>query len=328
MDSIEETVRCRDVTGRLREIRLSFGSDFVSPGSVLSQQLVKANEQLYVRKFVSRADGGRHPRLYRMLDNEVRAGTRLAQVFADRYPAELAQLVAYNMDTDEPFVLLRAYLGDPAAASLKHFDDAAGRRFQIGLLRALHLTGVAGVVHGAVSVNAVRWSDGQVQLVDFESAGRAGEPRVTAGVPPVRSPEQAAGADVADVRDDLWAAGQLIRTLYAAAPGNDVSPDRSRDPERLRVLLDDVFDKPLEQRPYAAGLLQKLHAPAPTPVVTNPDEAFQEGRRAFDRISADRRMPSGRATSPPPVPRSKLTLLVLATLVLVAGVIIGLAVLL
>lgn len=326
MDGNEETVRCRDVTGRLREIRLSFGSDFVSPGSVLSQQLVKANEQLYVRKFVPPGDGSRHPRLYQVLDNEVRAGTRLAQVFADRYPAELPQLVAYNMDTEEPFVLLRAYLGDPAAASVKHFDDAARRQFQIGLLRALHLTGVAGVVHGAVSVNAVRWSDGHVQLVDFESAGRAGEPRVAGGTAPVQSPEQAAGAGVADVRDDLWAAGQLIRSLHFATSSVAVPLDRGRDPERLRVLLDDVFDKPLELRPHAAELLQKLHAPAPSVPTTNPDEAFREGRQIFDRISADRRGAPGPVAVRPPGSVSKATLLVLAAVVLAAGVIAGLAV--
>ncbi|OXM46890.1 hypothetical protein [Amycolatopsis alba] len=323
MDRSEETVRCRDVSGRLREIRLSYGSDFVSPGSVLSQQLVKANEQLYVRKFVSKSDGGRHPRLYRLLDNEVRAGTRLAQVFADRYPAELARLVAYNMDTDEPFVLLRAYLGDPAAAAVKRFDDAERRQFQIGVLRALHLTGVAGVVHGAVSLDAVRWSEGQVQLVDFESAERAGEPRADASTAPVRSPEQIAGEGVADVRDDLWAAGGLIRALYSAAP-----QDRSRDPERLRVLLGDVFDNPLEHRPHAADLLQKLHAPVSSPPVTNPDDALREGRSLFDRISADRRRTPGRPSTISAAPRPKSALLMLAVLAVVVCVITGLVVLL
>jgi hypothetical protein len=295
---------------------------------VLSQQLVKANEQLYVRKFVSRGDGARHPRLYRVLDNEVRAGTRLAQVFADRYPAELSRLVAYNMDTDEPFVLLRAYLGDPAATSVKHFDDAARRQFQIGLLRALHLTGVAGVVHGAVSIDAMRWSAGQVQLVDFESAERDGEPRASGGPAPVRSPEQIAGTGPADVRDDLWSAGQLIRSLYSTPPGGAVAPERGRDPERLRVLLDDVFDKPLEQRPYAAELLRKLHAPAPSVPTTNPDDALREGRQLFDRISADRRgTPSRRAPGPAGARKKPASLLLLlAALVLVAGVITGLAV--
>ncbi|HWO65110.1 MAG TPA: hypothetical protein VNO31_34245, partial [Umezawaea sp.] len=228
-----ELVRCRYVTGVLAEIEVEELNEFVTPGAALEQRLVKVNGKLYLRKYVSRAAGGRNPRLYDLLRNEIRAGARLGQVFPDRYPAELPQLVAYNIDAEEPFALLREYAGSPAAEHVARFDDAQRRRFESGLLRALHLIAQAGVVHGAVSLDSVRWDDGNVHLVDFESAERVGEPR-RAGRSGIRSPEQAAGTGVVDERDDLWGAALLIRRLHIG----DVRQERGRDPQRLRELLD------------------------------------------------------------------------------------------
>src|SRR4051794_4461600 len=136
MEASNEVVRCRDVTGRLRDITLTDQSEFVSPGAALEQRIVLANQQRFVRKFVSRPAGRRNPRLYTLLDNEIRAGARLGQFYTDEYPPELAKLVAYNVDVEEPFVLLRAYTGEPAAAGVKGFDDDQRRQFDLSLLRA------------------------------------------------------------------------------------------------------------------------------------------------------------------------------------------------
>ncbi|MEU4245881.1 hypothetical protein AB0F15_00550 [Amycolatopsis sp. NPDC026612] len=284
-----DVVLCRDVHGRLREIHLADRGAFVTPGSALQQRLVVANDQRLIRKFVSRADGARNPHLYELLDNEVRAGTRLGQVYAGLYPADLSRLVAYNLDAEEPFVLLRDYTGLPAADLIKQFDDAERRQFQVGLLRALQLTAVAGVVHGAVSPTTVRWADGRLQLVDFEFAERVGEPRRTGGGLRFRSPEQAAGLGEVDVRDDLWAASLLIRTLYTGAEANGSPPDRRRDPERLRSLLDGIFDNPLEQRPTPADLLVRLHAGQELPPSVDPEVGLAAGRRLFEEINRDKR---------------------------------------
>jgi hypothetical protein len=332
VDERTEVVLCRDVHGTLREIQLVDRGAFVTPGSALQQRLVVANDQRLVRKFVSRTAGSRNPRLYDLLDNEVRAGARLGQVYADSYPADLPRLVAYNMDAEEPFVLLRSYPGLPAADQVKRFDDAERRQFQIGLLRALQLTAAAGVVHGAVDLTTVRWADGRLQLVDFESAERVGEPRRAESGSRVRSPEQSKGLGEVDVRDDLWAAGLLIRTLYTGAAANGSAPDRSHDPERLRTLLDSVFDNPLGQRPSPADLLARIRADHRMQSPGDPAAGLAEGRRLFEQISKDKRgpvaaeTPSARRTTPAG-PRRRMLPFLAAVAVIAAVLIIGMVVL-
>ncbi|GLZ28008.1 hypothetical protein Lesp02_01980 [Lentzea sp. NBRC 105346] len=307
-----EVVRCRYVTGVLQEIEIEDLNEFVTPGSVLEQRLVRVNGRVYVRKFVSRTAGSANQRLYDLLYNEVRAGARLAQVFPGRYPAELAHLVAYNLDAEEPFVLLREYIGTPASSKVHRFDDTQRRRFEHGLLRAVYLTSVADVVHGAVSMDAVRCHDGQVQLVDFEFAERVGESRRCGGI--------------VDQRDDLWGAGQVIRRLHLG----ETSSDRSQDPQRLRTLLDPVFDNPVEQQPTAAQLLAVVRADNHLPIVANPDAAFEQGRRLFDQVCLRKRGPvTGNAAPPPeqgkPAKRSFfrfMTRMVLLINAVVAGVVV------
>ncbi|WP_158851432.1 hypothetical protein [Saccharothrix deserti] len=286
-----EVVRCRDVMGVLREITVDDVNEFVSPGSVLQQRLVRVNQRVYVRKYVSRAAGRQNPRLYELLENEVRAGTRLGQVFHDAYPRELARLVAYNVDVEEPFVLLHEYIGEPAAGAVTRFDDARRRRFEHELLRALWLTALAGVVHGAVTMDVVRWDDGRLQLVDFEFAERIGEPRRRGGGSLARSPEQLAGTGLVDTRDDLWAAGLLIRELHLGVRSTGARPDRDHDPERLRALLDPVFGNPVERRPYAADLLDMLRGDSRVPAFTNPDAVIAAGRDMFELVSRGKRGP-------------------------------------
>jgi hypothetical protein len=325
-----EVVRCRYVTGVLQEIKIEDVNEFRTPGSVLEQRLVRVNGRVYVRKFVSRAAGSRNPRLYDLLDNEIRAGTRLGQVFPEKFPPELASLVAYNIDVEEPFVLLREYVGEPAAGLATRFDDSQRKQFEHRLLRALQLTGVAGVVHGAVTMDAVRWHNGQLQLVDFESAERAGEPRRGGSGSVARSPEQVAGSGGVDARDDMWAAGLLIRRLYLGASPDGARPDRRHDPDRLRALLDPVFDNPVEQRPYPADLLGKLRVENHIPAFADPDAVFAAGRELFERVSEGKRGSAAVMTAPQgsqPGRRTKRIFPFLATMVLVTMVIVGIVVL-
>lgn len=302
------TVRCRYVTGLLAEIEVEDLNEFLTPASALEQQLVKVNGRVYVRKYVSRPAGERNPRLYDLLENEIRAGTRLGQSFPGRYPDELARLVAYNIDAEEPFVLLTEYIGAPAPGQVARFGDTQRRQFEHGLLRALRLASMAGVVHGAVSLEALRWDDGQVQLVDFESAERVGEPRRTGGV--------------VDERDDVLAAGHLIRRVHlGTAPA-----DRSRDPQRLRELLDPVFTNPVERQPTLEQLLRMVHADHHPTGFVHPEQGFETGRQLFDQACARKRAPSTRDTTvgaapvPSSLPRSLLARLTVA-LVVLAGVV-------
>ena len=290
MNPRTEVVRCRDVTGRLRDITLTDNSEFVSPGAALEQRIVLAQQKRLIRKFVSRQAGRRDPRLYTLLDNEIRAGARLGQVYTEEYPPEIARLVAYNVDVEEPFALLRDYSGEPVVSAVKGFDEDQRRQFDLSLLRAVQLVGAAGVVHGAVNLNAIRWDGRRVQLVDFEWAERAGEPRRHGGPRP-RTPEQLAGTGLVDVRDDVWAAGRVVRRNHLGASADSSWPDRSRDPERLRSLLSPVFDNPAEQRPHAVELLAKLRVRSPLPHREDPEEAFRAGRKEFDEAGLRKRGP-------------------------------------
>jgi hypothetical protein len=313
-----EVVRCRYVTGLLDEVTLHDLAEFRSPGSALEQRLVRVNGRTYVRKFVSRKEGNRNPRLYGLLDNEIRAGTRLGQVFPDRFPAEVANLVAYNVDVEEPFVLLREYAGEPVANLVSRFGDAERRQFEHGLFRALQLTAVAGVVHGAVTMASVRWNNGRLQLVDFESAERVGEPRRD-------------GNGSVDARDDMWAAALLVRSLHLGSAQDGILMDRDHDPERLRALLDPVFDRPVEQRPYPADLLSRLRAENHLPAFVDPDAKLTAGRELFERVSQGKREPAETGTvpdqGPRPARRAKGVLLLVALLVVIAIVIAGVVVL-
>ena len=195
----------------------------------------------------------------------------------------------------------------------------------------LRLTAVAGVVHGALTLDAVRWNGERLQLVDFESAELAGERRRNGRASAARSPEQAAGAGVADARDDLWGAAQLIRALHL---GGSAPPERTQDPERLRVLLDPVFDNPLERRPHAEELLRALRAETRVPPSVDPDAPFAPGRALFEQVSQGKRKPAARATMAVPVPakkpdrRARWMFSVLAAMILLAIAAVGAMVLL
>lgn len=335
-----EVVRCRNVAGKLLEITLIDRSEFISPGSVLDQRHVTVNDRLFVRKYVSRAAGGRNPRYYDLLESEIRAGTRLGQFFADRYPVELACLAAYNMDVEEPFVLLRAYIGEPAANLVNQFHEPERRQFEAGLLRALHFTSTAGVVHGAVTLDAVRWDGRQFQLVDFEWAERVGEARRAGSRSPVRSPEQREGSGIVDGRDDMWAAGLLFSRLHMATSTDGLPPDIRRAPELLQALFGPVFlpNNPVERWPYPSQLLSKLRVAVPTVPPANSDAAhLMAGRQLFDQASKTKRGPDAVETvttpgfggHPAPQPASWLRRMFpfLATMVMVTVLIIGAVVL-
>jgi hypothetical protein len=266
-------LRLRDLSGRPRVVEFTDHGPCSSPGSALQQRLVSAGSNGFVQKLVPREAGRRNGHLFDLLDNEIRAGARLGYVYHRQYPAELTRLAGYNMDVEEPFALFHAYAGKPVS-ELTGLDDHRRRQLQVGLLRALQLTAAAGVVHGAVTLRHLWWTGSGVQLVDFESAQWAGEHRRAGHEPgPV------------DVRDDVLMAGRVIRHLVMGDASN--LADHTRDPESLRILLQDVF-QPVAHRPYAEDLLRRLKVTVTAPPVTDPDAALAEGRRAFDQFGAPR----------------------------------------
>lgn len=324
MTGQREVVRCRYLSGVLKEIEIERLNEFVTPGALLEQRFVRVNGRVFVCKYVSRAAGHRDPRLYDLLDNEVRAGTRLGHCYPGRYPAELAQLVAYNIDAEEPFLLLREYAGVPMAEPAHRFKDAERRQVERGLARALCLTSEAGVVHGAVTLDALRWDEGRVQLVDFEFAERVGEPR-RRRASAIRSPEQAAGTGQVHACDDLWAAAVLIRRLHLGS-STDVQPDRRHDPDRLRGLLDPILGNALEQRLSAVELLGRLHGDNHLPEVADPDARLAQGRALYDAV-AERKGGAAKSSEDTRArKRGRRFLPFLSTTVLVSAAIVAMAV--
>lgn len=287
------TVRIRNLKGHLREVELTDNGRFATPGSALEQQLVTtATGNVLIRKFVPLAAGRARPHLYDCLDREIQAGARLGQMYGGSCPPELPDLVAYDMDAEEPFALLRPYEGDPVGDSVLSRiagDEDAGERFQRSLIRAVELTGRAGVVHGEVSLRHLRWNwNGKhVQLVDFEAARCA----------PLRR-SNGAGPGRVDVREDLAPAGMIIRRVALGTSATGSPADHSRDPDHLRALLEDVFEQQPGRRPYAFELLGRLGDDTKLPRTEDPEAELHEGWREFDRLTTPQ-------TGTPPAPKQR-----------------------
>ncbi|MGW3467742.1 hypothetical protein ACWDKQ_04555 [Saccharopolyspora sp. NPDC000995] len=263
-------VRCRAIDGTPRTIRLAVVGDVGVSGGGLPTRLVSVDDgpQL-LQKWVPRADSGGLGRL-RPLDREIRALHRFAWAFPhDSYPPELPRLRYYDVDGDEPFVLVEPYRGEPVEGLLPALGAQHRYRLQVGVLRALHLAAVAGVTHGRVELGTLRWDSGRrtVQLVDFERAAGIGEPRET--------PD----GQRADVRDDVWDAGlALWRTVHPHTGRG--APDLTVDGGALSTLLDGVFVNPPESRPTPADLLTRLREPTESPVFV-PGSALVPGVEAY-----------------------------------------------
>ena len=313
----EQKVQCRDLSGTLRRVRLTDRGPYTSPGSMLHLRLVSgANDVPLLRKSVPPDAGRRDPRLYAFLDNEIRVIAHLNRVLGANVP-EVPVLAGYNVDVEEPFALLLPYLGNHARQAVREIDEAEQRRFRIGMLRALHLIGSAGVVHGAVSLDSLRWSGTAAQLVDFEWAQRAGEPRWS-GNGRHQPPERLRGVGAADPRDDVYSAGMLIREIVLGTPAAENPTEPGADPERLRSQLDGAFG-PVEQRPPAAELLARMRVAAPQVRLANPEAALAEGHRLFDAASRRKGAPDGRAARPAAPPPRRGWRRLLFTLAIVAS---------
>jgi serine/threonine protein kinase len=224
---------------------------------------------------------------YDLLDNEIRIGLHLVRRFrSGPYPAELSQLVGYDIDADEPFALFLPYGGEPAAKAAGRLTLDQQREFEIGIFRALQLLAQARVVHSRLSPDVVRWDDpsAHVQLVDFSRAALAGEP-TQAGTSPWNPPAQLGETRPATPADDVWSAGAL--TYYAATGRQLDSPSETTTLRgHMQTLLDGVFSSVPAERPSAAQLLRRLRVPDPWLGEDDTDPRFAAGQREFDQITA------------------------------------------
>lgn len=278
-----ETLRYRDLGGVLRKIELEIGNELHLPGAVLPARIVTAPASVsLIQKWVPEHVGERDAGSYDLLDAEIRASTRLGQMYGGsgdcgHFPAA----VGYNVDVTEPFVLLEPYRGVPLDFRRLELDELT--EFAISLLSTLQETAAAGVVHGAVRLASLRW-DSQaraLQLVDFEHSLRQGDPRRPMSTIRGLSREQVDGTGQADVRDDMWGAGMVIRQL-AAGPYATGSEDL---PGRIQFLLQGVFADAAAARPYATELLARLDVARSISKARDPDAALVPGQQLFDQIT-------------------------------------------
>ncbi len=295
-----ETVRYRDVGGVLRKIELEIGNELRLPGATLPARIVTDPTSVsMIQKWVPEQAGERAAGLYDLLDAEIRASTRLGQMYGGSgNPGHLPVAVGYNVDVAEPFVLLEPYRGVPLDFRRLELDEL--RELTISLLWTLQQTAAAGVVHGAVRLASLRW-DSQaraLQLVDFEHALRQGDPRRPVTTIGDLSCEQIDGTGQADVRDDIWGAGMVIRQLALGpyANGSEALP------AQVQGLLQGVFADTAAARPHAADLLARQGIASHVSKARDPDAALVPGHQLFDQITAHKHMvtpPQGIQVSPP-----------------------------
>jgi hypothetical protein len=294
-----ETLRYRDFRYHLREVEVK-EVDLEQPlrTELEVRALVTADGERLVQKTVRRAAGLADPELYELLDREIRAGARLLRRFSEPgYPAELSRMVGYDIDREEPFVVLAQMPGSPVRSRSGQLLTGDQHAFEVGLFRALRLIEAAKLVHGGLSADSVWWGAGGVQVAFFEHAVLAGEPRVRNRVSRVCPPQQRSVTGAALARDDVWSAGAvLMEVVTGRDPGS--APDPARSGPALGELLSEVFHTEPAARPTASELLARLHESDHVP--PRPDGAakeFASSRQRFDAVLAGKH--AGPAGEPP-----------------------------
>ena len=250
------------------------------------------------------SSGGRPPT--RRLENEVRIGLRLLRRYPVAYPAILSRLIGYDIDSVEPFVLHAMPPGEPCALHAGRLALAPLGAFQRGLVHGLELLAAAGVVHGELGPDTVRWDGRTVQIDDFGGASVVGERRSGPRRCAWASPEQTAGTGRASASDDVWSAGLVIFHVATGRPvGQAGAPDLEDRGAALRSVLDHVFEAEVAMRPTAQVLATRLGAVPPVPPVpvevTEEEQAMDRGRRAYDAALREKWPPpvAGAPPSPP-----------------------------
>jgi hypothetical protein len=262
--SIELTYR--DAFGTLARGTVEYGPGLeVSPAGLRRRQVLTASGR-YTQTYIPQAEVSAVS--LRSLENEIRATTRLRQLFrAGRYPENLPCVIGFDLTAVEPFALFTGYTGEPLTKHLGGLDEAELGRVWSGLLTALVHTTTAGIVHGGIDARTVWWDGSAAQLVAFENATVTD--RYCSGP--------------ADGDRDVHAAGALL--AQAADPARTL-------PRRMRKVVSNT-SRPPGKRPTVAALAQRAGLPA-EPVAYPLEAHLQPGYERFDSIATSK---SGRPSS-------------------------------
>jgi hypothetical protein len=240
------------------------------PGSALLTQRVRcADGTVLLRR--SLRDGSDDPALP-LLDNEIRALARLNRAFRASRGRPFPALVAYDMDSRDPWALVTDHRGRPARDAVGDLLGSGLVEFTADLFHAVAHLPLVELVHHRLDLDCLRLSGTAVQIVTFEHATLVGEPRP--GLP------AADPADPAHPADDVLAAGRLAFEAFTGHPLAGDPPDLS-EVSLLAARLPDVFDPIPARRPTAADVVRRLgRTDLPTPSTS---DDLGAGRAAFDR---------------------------------------------
>ena len=240
------------------------------------------------------------------LENEVRIGLRLVRRYPLGYPAELGRLIGYDLDAAVPFVLHAMPRGRPCSLSAGRLALEPLGGFERSLVLALSLLAAAGVVHGELDPETIKWDGRSVHIDGFGGAARIGERREVLRDGAWSSPEQREGPGGADPADDMWSAGLVILHVATgrAVHGSLGPPDLENRGVALRGLLAGVFAEDIRVRPSAQALADRLGGVPPVPAMpvalVEAGQALERGRRAYETALSDKQSDSVAVRVPPP----------------------------
>ncbi|MFJ8539120.1 hypothetical protein [Streptomyces sp. NPDC093591] len=238
-----------------------------------------------------------NPAARALLDTEAGTALQLNQLLGGtEYAALFPRIVGYELDTAEPYLLYDPPRGTPVARI--HVMSATDQEiFTRDLMLALCLLEGQGLVPRGISPATVFWDGAKVQLWGLESVTRTGRPRRPWGRSPFCSPEQRRGEALADSRDAVWSAAQVLYQLVTGRAGPaDRPPADLGEHRKLDQTLRDAFAPRAADRPTPAQVLD-LVAPgaarrvrlAVPPDETRPHhEAFEEALRLKRQAPAAR----------------------------------------
>ncbi|KIZ14745.1 hypothetical protein [Streptomyces natalensis] len=214
--------------------------------------------QQFVQVRLTAADAA-NPAARALLDAEAGTALHLHRVLDDtEFAALFPEIIGYELDAAEPFLLYAAPRGTAAART--HVMSASDQRvFARDLLLALSVLDGQGLVLRGISPATVLWDGTSVQLWGLEGVARAGRPRVRWGRAPYCSPEQRRGEGLVDSRDAVWSAAQVLYQLVTGRPGPaDRAPADLAGHRVLAGTLPGAFAPLAADRPTPARLLDLL----------------------------------------------------------------------
>ncbi|MFE0255389.1 hypothetical protein [Streptomyces sp. NPDC059010] len=238
-----------------------------------------------------------NPAARALLDIEAGTTLQLNQALGDTdYAPLFPRIIGYELDAAEPFLLYDPPRGT-AVTRIQVMGAADQGVFTRDLMLALCLLERRGLLPRGVSPATVRWDGARVQLWGLESVTGIGRPRRPWGAAPFCPPEQRDGEGLADPRDAVWSAAQLLYRLATGRLGPaDRPPPDLGEHRMLDQMVRDAFAPRAADRPTPAQVLD-LMAPgtarrvrlAVPPDETRPHhDAFEEALQLKRQAPASR----------------------------------------